>query len=448
MSQFRQAGNFYVSQWNGDDLNAGTDPLLPKASISGLPNSSNVSVLAVIGPGHYIESWGFTQKRLIADGKVIIDGAGTGSYGANSNYITGVHFKNFVNAGANSFNNYINDCVFENCITVSHTLAGFRNVFLTDTNLNWFSTQGSLKHAILIGKQLNTQYFPLVSYSFVGINSRICLVVNTSQINNCINGAIIIGGVTYESKKLIDGTARTDANPAIPDVIAAFPNFYTQGNFSCTDPKFIDVISRTVAADSPLLLKADINGFIGGVKVGKKIDLDESGFNITKTGIDDSNPNFWKIASGVTFAKIRITGKVSDSLISAQVLEIRIPFNFNGFAIGGSANNNNVPDAWNSRTTPDAKGTRPNRLTFEVRSSRLANPVRDNSLDWDNDSTNSPSTSGQYYLMEYGSPMLHHVVAGVAYGNADANAINAAVKLPFNYRSLDIIITLTNIRVI
>ena len=447
MSQFRRTGVYYVSQWNGDDLNAGTDPLLPKKTIASLP-ATTASVI-VVGAGHYTEVFS-TAKNIVSDGKVIVDAKGGGLTGAL--VATNIHFKN-VNSTVGAFSGTgLTECIFEECAgAIAFTL--IKSVIIKASGnfqLTRNTPNGALRNCLLFANCTVSAAYSEFSYCYLDNSYFLVISPTTLHINNVFNGKLRVSGVDYEAKLLADGSTRPDANPLIPDIITVFPAFYTQGNCAATTEqlKFIDIISRTVEAGSILLSKSNTNGFIGNVKIGRKIDLNESGFTITKTNIDESNPNFWKIATGQTFAKVRITGKVSDNLISNQILDIRIPFNFDGDVSGNTETNNNVPDAWNARVTPDTKGTKPNRLTFEVRSSQLTNPGIDVDADWDNDNANSPSIAGRYYLMEYGQPLAHHVIAGTAYGNADANAINAAVKLAFNYRSLDIIITITNDRVI
>jgi hypothetical protein len=446
MSQFRKTGINYVSQFSGDDANAGTDPLLPKKN----PSAITVTTLTIVGAGQYTRPTIVNENRNFeGDGKVVFDNYNFNS-GSSTITMRDIYFRNSISGTTNNFT----DCCWEGG-SISLRGTKLRTKILGLATIVAASS-GSFANGIIeqsVGSPVPTYTQPITfTYTYVGSNSIV--IVPAAALagfqNNMVNGRIALTSAPttyYESKLLFDGSPRPDADPGIADIVTVFANFYTQGNYS-GDPKFIDVVSGKVEPDSDLLLMSNANGYIGGVKVGKKIDLDESGFTITKTGIDDSNPNFWKIATGQPYAKIRITGKVSDSLISAQTLDIRIPFNFDGDAVGGTANNNNVPDAWNARTTPDTKGTKPNRLTFEVRSSTLTNPGRDVSADWDNDNTNSPSIAGQYYLMEYGQVMLHHIISAVAYGNADSLAINAATKIPFNYRSLDIIITITNTRVI
>lgn len=441
MSQFRKTGDYYISQWNGDDLNAGTDPTLPKKN----PSAITVTTLTIIGSGQYTRPTPVNETRSFeGDGKVLMKEYNSGNVGTKT--LKNLHFKDSTSpAVLNS-----TDCIYENG---NYQCRGAKiRDLICGTCQIYSSSTGTMKNCFIdtTATPTNIHTTPL-TYCYISKQSKYHFPTPlTGHQNNMINGLIALSespSTYYESKKLIDGSPRPDANPLIPDIIDVWPDFYTQGNFS-GDALIIDLYSKTVDPSSDLLKKSSVDGYIGGVKVGKKINLDEAGFTITKTGIDDSNPNFWKIATGFDFAKVRITGKVSDSLISAQTLDIRIPFNFDGDQAGNTTFNNNVPDAWNSRVTPDTKGEMPNRLTFEVRSSLLTNPIRDNAGDWDNDNLNSPTIAGQYYLMEYGEPMKHHVIAAVAYGNADANAINAAVKIPFNYRSLDIIITITNNRII
>jgi hypothetical protein len=455
MSQFRKTGDFYASQWNGNDLNAGTDPTLPKASIASFASSNTIRI--VLGSGVYIGGWS-GQRWLQGDGSVKINGGGANN--SDNNKFQGIHLSNFsfLMRSTQSFNG-AQDCILENITNISlrsgadidGKLALSRNLYIGTDMTSTF--RGALYSSLILCSILGTGVAGTrgMSYSYLDKLKTIRLVNITGEWifeESVVNGKIIsnVDGLTYESKKLIDGSPRPDADSGILDIVSIYPSFYINGCYSCdpSEVKIIDLFSRTVEASSILLSKSNSLGFIGGVKVGKSIAVDESGFVITKTGIDDSNPNSWKLSG--SFGKVRISGKVSDSLISAQTLDIRIPFNFDGSEVGGSAGNNNVPDAYNTRTTLDTKGLLPNRLTFEVRSSQLANADRNNSADWDNDNTNNPSIAGQYYLMEYGQAMLFHVVSSVSYGNADANAIDTLVKQPFNYRSLDIIITITDTR--
>ena len=457
MSQFRKTGTYWVSEWNGDDLNAGTDPLLPKASL-GVTSTSIPTQKIIVGSGSYFGAV-TGSKYFEADGLVIVDWNNTAIPSASRHF--GMWYRNFISLGFNTVvDPLIENCIFDsatNPLIVIRTANGLvpaniRNIFLKNFRQNGNSNWQSY-NSIFIGK-MNTVTSIGYAYfrnNFADKQSEIVLNVTlapTEIVNNLINCLIrIVGSLTfYESKFLIDGSARPDADGAVLDIALVFPNFYVQGNFSSIpdDVKFIDVVSRTVEPTSILLQKSNAFGFIGGVKVGKKIGLAEAGFTITKTGINDTNPDSWRIADGVTFATVRITGKVSDSLISAQTLDIRIPFFFDGSEIGGSANNNNVPDSVNGLTNSvDTLGDKPMRLRYQVRSSILTNPTRNNNDDWDNDTAGVP---GRYYLMEYGTPMLHHILSAVAYGNADKFAINAPVKQPFNYRSLDIIITISNTR--
>lgn len=455
MSQFRIPGDYYVSQFGGDDLNAGTDPDLPLATFGGTPDSLTNKI--ILGAGWYKEL-PINQKYLVSDGNVVVDFQNFSGI-LPPVRCEGMRIKNLRDISSTS-------AKFHNCIIedfdggisvyfISSNDNGIRNnIFLGKCgfqphSLTWVRIYNncfigpSVNYDTLDNRKVRWSTF---QFNYVDYNT-ILYLANAADLpavsNNCINGPIQnTDGTQYEVKFLEDGNIREDANPLLDDISVLDPDFYTRNNFA-GDPKFIDLLSRTVEPSSPLLKLVGTFGTPGSVKAGKSIGLSESGFTITKTNIDDSNPNSWKISGGAGYAKVRITGKVSDSLISAQALDIRIPFFFDGSEVGGTTDNNNVPDAWNARTTADTKGELPNRLTFEIRSSILANPGRDTAADWDNGDAGIP---GNYYLMEWGQPLMHHIDAGVAYGNADANAINAPTIQPFNYRSLDIIITITNTR--
>jgi hypothetical protein len=50
MNEFKIIGNLYVSEWNGNNANAGNDPTAPKKTISGVPNTGDNVIL---GSGFY-----------------------------------------------------------------------------------------------------------------------------------------------------------------------------------------------------------------------------------------------------------------------------------------------------------------------------------------------------------------------------------------------------------
>lgn len=439
MSQFRNTGLYYVSKWGGNSANPGTD-VSPFSHPADYGTSSHLNT-GIVGSGYYNGFW-TGSRRIVGDGKVIFDFLGAA---IGINQMENIHLKNFDTISGLSSNHLYIDCIFENFNNIFARGNYRRNVVLNTINGTYSNTLGiGWFNNLLIGGWTGLGIGKEFEYNFIPKDKILSIDSATQSLytNNMVNGLINLSGNLYESKKLFDGSARPDADPLVADVVSVFPNFYTQGNFS-GDPKFIDVISRTVDPTSDLLRKSNAFGFIGGVKPGKYITFQNSDFVITTQNIDTSNPDLLRIETGFDFGKIRITGKVSDTLISSQAVDIRIPFFFDSSVIGGDPLNNNVPDSVHGLRGIDTLGDLPYRLRFEVRSSQMPNASRFNNDEWDNDIS---GIAGRWYLMEYGQPMLHHLVASVAYGNADKFAINAPIKVPFNYRSLDIEITLSNNR--
>lgn len=445
MSQFRTTGTRYISQWGGDDLNVGTDPLFPRKTIAAVTTSQ------ILGTGYYTLG-NLTSRTLIGDGKVVLYPTG-----GNSWTLVNINWRGGTSTGGEYT---LTDCVVDGGISgiVGMRGAKTRNVFIGVLQLASVATNGfAFSNNIFAQDPLSPlpTYITLgaKSYNFVarGARFRFSAADLALHVNNMCNGLLqlttSLSTDWYEAKLLIDGSPRPDADPLFPDIVTVFPDFYTQGNFA-GDAKMIDFVSKTVEPDSDLLKKQSANGYIGGVKPAKFVRFDDVDWTISMVDIDTINPNFVKVVDGEPYGVIRFTGRVSDNLISSQRLFVRSPFLFDGDEAGGSALNNNASDSFTRSYGPDVKGYLPNRLTTWVRSSRLSVADPDVDADWDNDDAVNPSIAGRYYLQEYGERLMHHIIATTVYGNADANAINALTKVGFNYRSLDIIAILSQDRVI
>ncbi len=458
MSQFRKIGLGYVSQWLGDDINAGTDPTLPKKTIAALASSAN---LVIVGSGVY-KGVGAGVRNLEADGEVVIDFTGVNPITNSQQNYKGVRIRNAVSE--------IITTNFENCIIETDIFQTFfqtsidnfdrgarlcsflgnvrsRTTTLSRIRIQFNSFFGAIANADNDGN--NVLWIETLRFNFFSKITTLYLLqtaIDNSDktwYDNCICGPVKVGATTYELKKDIDGNTRSDANGSLADVIAVWPDVYSTGNFASADPKVLDEANRIVDQTSDLLKKKGILGFIGGAQVGKFFAIEAENFSVTFTDIEEVTTGVYKIVSGQPFGKIRITGKVSDNLISLQKLNLQIPFNFDGDEIGGSVLNNNVPDAYNGLLGTDVLGDKPERLRFEIRTSQQANANRVTSSDWDNGFIGNV---GQFYLMEYGQPLTFHDVAGTIYGNANKTTINPDTILPFFYRSIDLIITLSNTR--
>lgn len=442
MSQFRFSAGHYIDAWGGNDSNPGTSPLAPRKTIA------NVTTLQLLGPGVYKTLNGSTARNLKGDGKVIIYGVTVGGVTFTADSI------HFVNCNLNLPNCTFTDCVFENCV-IGNRVSRSRCVFIGNTEITSHSIATTWNNNIIAQDPLSP--LPTLSttgqksYNFIakGARFRFSPTDLNLHIDNLCNGLLQLTTSPntdwYEAKKLIDGSPRPDADPAIPDIIDVFPNFYTQGNFA-GNAKMIDLVSRTVEPDSDLLKKQNANGFIGGARPAKFIRFDDADWTIQKIDINEINPNFLKVVDGEPFGIIRFTGRTSDTPISSQRLFFRSPVLFDADQPGGTEFNNNVPDSHTRSYGTDTKGFLPNRLTCWVRSSLQLNPDPDTDADWDNDSGTRGSIVGRYYLQEWGQRLAHHIIAGDVYGNSDANAINAATRIGFNNRSLDVIVILSQDR--
>ncbi|MFN3758428.1 MAG: hypothetical protein ACK4SF_04355 [Algoriphagus aquaeductus] len=445
--RFKLSGNWYVSEWGGNNANAGTDPLLPKATIANVPNSNGV---VVIGAGVYKENaFGSAIKTMQGDGLVIIDGLG-GSLGlANTSVWKNIWIKNasnlghLLNASANT------DNIYENVAAVTaqnNFFAASRSIFLPSTVklTNGFITTISC----IILEQFNMSQTSNV-WTGCFIAKNITWVVSATETfaagnfdNACINGKISRNGILYESKKLWDGSARPDADPGILDIIDVFPNFYARGNFACVDPEFLDLFSKIVKPTSPLLKRSHGGYFVGAVRPGKFVPITDPAFQVTFTRMNTSNPDSAVVSAGQNDGTVRMTGRISESLVSSRFLGVRSILQFWKGAAGGTGENNNVPDAVKLLGLLPAEIDRPRRLTYLMRTSLdpNANQSSPDSI-WDNNG----ATAGQYLLFEINTAPAHVGSPSGTLGNGDPRATGGA-ESPFNFRSVDIIFLLDNDR--
>lgn len=408
----------YISQWNGNSLNDGsaTNPKAHPADVSA--SATNINI---IGPGYYTGGW-TGAKFLRADGTVVIDMLGATFNPGNTaqRVFDGCIVKNFTPSGSywtaidsvlewlGNFLPFINTAVCVRVVIKSGDPCGGINYGMVNS---------------LIFRTITSIPFSW-QFNYVDNSVTIALSVNTGWQNNMINGLINISGTLYESKRLVDGSTRPDANPAYPDVITVFPNFYSQGNYS-GNPKFIDVDNRIVESDSDLLKKQNANGFVGGVRSGKRIPVNsaDSNVSITFTDINTTDPSNVIIQSPATEGQIDIIWKVSDNIAEIQRIFLDALLTFDGSQAGGSAGNNNVPDIFPTSYTPLSQaGLKPNRLLYRLRTSQsIAMPTTD--AQWDNDNVALGTTPGDFYLQEWNTKPVIVTVLGVRYGNGNPESI-------------------------
>lgn len=452
MSRFKISGNWYVSEWGGNDANAGTDPTLPKASISSVPNTNGV---VVVGTGVYKgNTFGTATKTIIGDGKVIID-ALNGALGlGNTSGWKNVWIKNATSIGHGSAVEGSSNNIYENVIgfnSPSNRAGIYRSIILEHSTP--LTSPGSFTF-------VNCLIFNNVSVlavtgdvALVGcfVSKNVIIPVANASVfganvfdNSCVNGKISRNGILYELKQNWDGTTRADADPAVLDIITVFPAVYTRGNFACVDPEFLDIYSKSVLPSSPLLKRAQGSVYVGAVVPAKIIRLDEPTFQFTFTNINTTNPLAVSTSAGQPFGQIRITGKLSDTPVSFSIFSLRTILAFWKGAAGGTSENNNVPDAVRLLGLPSGSIDKPRRLTYLMRTS-LSPTANQSSPDsvWENDGA---GVAGTYLLMEDGTVPQHAPFGGITYGNGDPRAIGAPLS-SFNFCSVDIIVVLDQERV-
>jgi hypothetical protein len=449
--RFKNSGIYYISEWGGNDANAGTDPLLPRATLTALPG---VSGTVVIGAGVYKGSVGGGLVRTLQGdgGMVILDGLGGNISVSNTSIFRNLWLRNFasVSHGAAAPGSY--DNIYENIVITAapgNSPFFYRSIFLphaTPTTspafqgywnciiLNGINSTSSLNHRIVasyVAKNITVPFTP--GHTFPA----------STFDNNCFNGKISISGIVYELKQLFDGSARPDADPGILDLVTVFPAVYTRGNFACVDPEFLDLFSKVVKPTSPLLKRSSDGYFIGAVRPGKFIPITDPSFQVTFTRMNTGNPDSAVVSAGQNDGTVRMTGKISESLVSSRYLGVRSILQFWKGAAGGTSENNNVPDAVKLLGLLPAEIDRPRRLTYLMRTSLdpNANQSSPDSI-WDNDG----ATSGQYLLFEINTAPAHIGSPSGTRGNGDPRA-TGGVESPFNFRSVDIIFLLDNARV-
>jgi hypothetical protein len=434
MSGFKTAAGYYVSEWNGNSLNDGTDPLTPYAHLADVP--SDTANFTLVGTGFYKGTWSGNRK-IICDGFVVIDlNGGSQAFGGSSLPQDGFYLKNgsvLPNTGV------FQNCILENTVhlmgrTNAQTLG---NIILPAISGSYEATNGSIFWNNIILEDITVSSGLGVSFNANFVDKSVRLTFSsfsTTFINNCYNGIISYLGTDYELKKLVDGSVRPDANPLIADIISVFPNVYTQNNFA-GDPKFIDVLSRTVESDSDLLKKSNVSGFIGKVRPAKKIAVNaiDPNISISSTDIDTTTtPANWRIQSPATEGEIIITWKLSDIISEVQKIFFDAILSFDGSSSGGSIDNNNVPDIWPTSYSPTTNpDMTPNRLNYALRTSQsVAMPTLDSQ--WDNDSSTLGTTPGDFYIQEFNTKPTISDVLGSKYGNGNeagfggtTNGINA-----------------------
>lgn len=474
MSEFRLLGNLYVSEWNGSSANPGS-AISPYSHPADAPSSS--TNIIIVGTGYYFGGW-TGVRRISGDGKVVLDlnGASTSPVtGVNTSEtspaIRGVTIRKaslfFPYSGTSGSIGHVMDCFLEmdsyqtfarssnpyiRCILKTYLasrIAGitagttapashYNCIFLSNFDQTWGWVSG----------------FSIIQNCYVpkGVN---ILITNTSNfnntfLNNLFNGTLTVGGLTYELKRLIDGSTRPDANPIFLDMISIAPNCYSNGNFASLNLNIVDIENRICGPDSDLLRRSNVYGFIGGFVPGFEVKKGDSGPNIeiNTLQIDNSNPDSWVINSPThNEGFIDLIVKIADTIVQVPRIHFDSLFAFRGNQPGGSVQNNNVPDFFPATYSPLSQpGLKPNRLSYKLRTSRSAiKPSIE--ADWDNDSATLGTTPAAFYDQEASIQPTINVVGGVRYGNANPAGFGGSSNT-INARWVHVRVRLTNLRTI
>lgn len=456
MAEFKTAGDEYISEWNGDSGNPGTDVSPFSHPADGVAGTKT----AIVGPGFYFGG-GILNRRYTGDGHpthIVFDLDGNPiNFGSSLDRdIKNIHIKNasFISARAILENCIIDESNLVNTVSGGNYYWVYKSVIIhSDTVINLSNATKRFYDCLLLsnidhtGQTANSVlidgcYLPKGKKVIIGSAGSLSLT------RSLINGIINLGGTDYELKKLFDGSARPDADPLVSDIIGIKPNVYTTDGCFAGDAKIIDPLNKIVEPDSDLLKKTGVYGFLGNVSAGRSISKGDSGpdLTITTSQIDTSDPSSWSIQSGYDEGYVFITAKLSDNIVQVPKIHFNGLLAFDSSQAGGSVGNNNVPDFFPNLYTPLTQGgLKPNRKTFGFRTSKnVSKPSTE--IHWDNDNSALSTDVSRYYVQEWSDQPRIANVLGVTYGNGDPEFPDAATKNTINARWIQVQVRLTNRR--
>jgi hypothetical protein len=447
--------NVFVSK-AGNDAWDGNTRETPKLTLAAAMSVAGSTKTIIIGAGMYEEAFnsGSTQITAICDGTVKFRGTGSNTFNLRTVVLSG------------------DVCIFENYASVSNTTLGSSY----NSSQTWFiNITGAIKAPTVSYNRCIFINCPLVGSGAVSTKIDSSIFINSthyaqgtggnSGLTNCyFNSSSTIryttaqtGGALVSSYNNIMGDIYigTTRYADLASQIAADPTFNT--NSFNQPPKFNNASKWdfTLASDSPHL-NASSTGLsnIGGTSYATSSDMAvdfawtlAGGAVVSKFG-DGVNPDLilsgsdWVLAPGKTWGQI-----TSGPILVTSNPQTAGVINYNGLKLynksvaGGSATNNNVPDA-NAYAGADASGGgNPDRLTFELRwTDSDSKPSYNADQDWPNGLTGLIAP-GAYTRFEF-DKVPQFDAAGK--GNGDP-AFNQAVVYTPNYTYVQMRFTLTNL---
>lgn len=428
-NNFRITGDFYVSK-AGSDSNDGLTPNTPKATIAaGLNLITVAGKRLVIGVGTYEEAINrnvTVAVTILADGNVTIKGDGT-----NGCVLTGMS-GNVFNITFSNYNNFNtnNGLVFNNCtfrdISTSNQIAGTFSGCKIINFTNSGATFPNTTSCIIINCTWNTG---TIVNSYVNEFSQLYINTTTagsSDYNNIL-GTIKVGSA---------GTFQT-----LADHKTSFPGL-NQHSFAL-QPLFNDVSKEdfTLQATSPHIAATSTGSNIGSTNVGKPF------YTSVAPEWQTANGAIWEniVLSGTDL--VINTGSTSGRVTSAPMLISNNPviinsinycglLLFNKSKAGGTATNQNVPDATVYPASDTSGGGNPDRLVIEMRwSNQNSMPV--NSTDWINGGLLTAGAFGKFPINT--QPFVDNSQKGSGEPDFNNSIQNSIVAIWVQFR-----VTLTN----
>ena len=433
-NNFRLTGNAYVSK-AGSDPNDGLTKDTPKASIGGAFAVINTGNL-VIGSGTYEESLQLKGGvTYLADGNVKLKGSGS---------------NNLTNSGVNAT---LSNLTVENYLSITVAAIRFTNCLVLNTaGVTAINAGNNGVHNNTIFYNCNFQAGNTVFTNCIFINCN----VYGAQFINCYFNAYSTYRATSTANqdynnimcRMFNNAGAAYANLAAYQADPA--NTGLNGNSINQQPKFnnSEKLDFTLQYDSPHIGAGQGATNIGGTSYAKPFVANVSPqWNVNTGAIisssDGATPDLvlngtdYQIAPGktkgtITSAPIRLS---DNPVIISQLM-------YNGFMLynkslpGGSATNQNVPDANVFPNAGGVAGANPDRLSMELRwTTDDIQPASE--TDWLNQYT---TAAGAFIKVEINRQPF---VDALGYGNGSAS-FNAGANYQISAIWIQLRITLTN----
>ncbi|MBS7565164.1 hypothetical protein KHS38_12185 [Mucilaginibacter sp. Bleaf8] len=439
---------YYVSK-AGSDSNDGLTPDTPKATISGVMAAiaalaATTKVHIIVGAGVYEEAISSGSKlgigsQMVADGQVVLRGNGTNtiSLGASPGCgVVGFIIENYATAG---FRNSLTNCLIRNCPNVSPGIVG-----------------ASIDSCQIIGAAIAGRP-TLINSVFLdcsfpgGLNNFKSSYFNGNcTITMAMETVTSVGNVDYNNIMGMLRNGTTGNYKSLADFKADYPGYFL--NCINLPPKFNNPAKYdfTLQADSPHIGAGNSDGTfnIGGTSYGVPYVAGVAPQWLEPNAVisrsDGQNPDLVMSGTDLILAPGKQVGAITSAPMRISLNPVAIQqMQYNGFLgfnksqAGGSATNNNVPDANVYAGSAANGGGNPDRLSYEMRwTDNDTMPGSD--VDW----TVTPIVApGSFLRFEWNTQPLFDTMG---FGNGSASFNKNASPSPVSAVWIQIRVTLTN----